>query len=135
MYEGAADADKIATFAKELIKLQPDAIIIVTTPRDRRACPRNADNSDRVRVDPIGGGFAASLAHPGSNITGFVAVDAALGGIRPSVTMSRYDALQQIAGKLRATTAICALYRLCDLRVVLKPNSAIASESASSSLL
>jgi putative tryptophan/tyrosine transport system substrate-binding protein len=31
-------------------------------------------------ADPIGGGFAASLAHPGGNITGFAALDSALGG-------------------------------------------------------
>ena len=30
--------------------------------------------------DPIGSGFAASLAHPGGNITGFMANDPALGG-------------------------------------------------------
>ena len=79
---GAADADKIATFAKELIKLQPDAIFGVTTPvigalaRETRTIPIVF----AIVVDPIGGGFAASLAHPGGNITGFVAVDAALGG-------------------------------------------------------
>jgi putative tryptophan/tyrosine transport system substrate-binding protein len=31
-------------------------------------------------TDPISGGFAASLAHPGGNITGFTVDDAALGG-------------------------------------------------------
>jgi putative tryptophan/tyrosine transport system substrate-binding protein len=33
-----------------------------------------------VVSDPIGSGFAASLAHPGSNITGFRGTDPALGG-------------------------------------------------------
>jgi hypothetical protein len=31
-------------------------------------------------TDAIGGGFAASIAHPGGNITGFAALDSALGG-------------------------------------------------------
>ena len=31
-------------------------------------------------ADPIGSGFAASLAHPGGNITGFTGIDPALGG-------------------------------------------------------
>src|SRR6202040_1723141 len=30
--------------------------------------------------DPIGSGFAANLAHPGGNITGFTVDDSALGG-------------------------------------------------------
>jgi putative tryptophan/tyrosine transport system substrate-binding protein len=33
-----------------------------------------------VVSDPIGSGFAASLAHPGGNITGFAAYDPAIGG-------------------------------------------------------
>ena len=33
-----------------------------------------------VVVDPVGNGFAASLAHPGGNITGFMALDPAMGG-------------------------------------------------------
>ena len=31
-------------------------------------------------IDPIGNGFAASLAHPGGNITGFTVLDSAIGG-------------------------------------------------------
>jgi putative ABC transport system substrate-binding protein len=79
---GAGDADKIATFAKELIKLQPDAIFGVTTPviRDLARETRTIPIVFALVADPIGGGFAASLAHPGGNITGFVALDAALGG-------------------------------------------------------
>jgi putative tryptophan/tyrosine transport system substrate-binding protein len=33
-----------------------------------------------IVTDPIGSGFAASLAHPGGNITGFATLDSALGG-------------------------------------------------------
>jgi putative ABC transport system substrate-binding protein len=79
---GAGDADKIATLAKELIKLQPDAIFGVTTPvidalaRETRTIPIVF----AILADPIGGGFAANIAHPGGNITGFAALDSALGG-------------------------------------------------------
>jgi len=31
-------------------------------------------------TDPIGAGFAANLAHPGGNITGFTVNDPAVGG-------------------------------------------------------
>ena len=46
---------------------------------DQRTCPRDADDSDCVS-DPIGSGFAASLARPSDNITGFTGNDPAIGG-------------------------------------------------------
>ena len=68
--------------AKELIKLQPDAIFGVSTPvigalaRETRTIPIVF----AILSDPIGGGFATSLSHPGGNITGFASLDSALGG-------------------------------------------------------
>jgi len=70
------------TLAKELVDLRPDAIFGVTTPvigalaRETRTIPIVFTSVS----DPIGSGFAASLAHPGGNITGFTANDPALGG-------------------------------------------------------
>jgi ABC-type uncharacterized transport system substrate-binding protein len=68
--------------AKELAGLRPDAILGQTTPVVR-ALAREMPTSPIVFVtvsDPIGSGFAASLARPGGNITGFTVDDAALGG-------------------------------------------------------
>src|SRR6516164_9111624 len=45
----ANDPDRMRTLAKELVDLRPNALLGATTPRDRRPCPRNEDNSDRVR--------------------------------------------------------------------------------------
>ena len=79
---GAADPDRIKTFAKELVDLRPDAILGATTPvtsalaRETQTIPIGF----AVVLDPIGGGFAASLAHPGGNITGFTSIDTAMGG-------------------------------------------------------
>ena len=79
---GAGDADRIGTLAKELVDMRPDAIFGVTTPvigalaRETRTIPIVF----AILADPIGGGFAASIAHPGGNITGFAALDSALGG-------------------------------------------------------
>jgi ABC-type uncharacterized transport system substrate-binding protein len=70
------------TFAKELIDLRPDTIlgsstaVIGVLARATRTIPIVF----AVVADPIGSGFAASLAHPGGNITGFTAVDPAMGG-------------------------------------------------------
>ena len=78
---GASDMDKIGSLAKELVELRPDAIFGQTTPvigalaRETRTIPIVF-----VTVsDPIGSGFAASLTHPGGNITGFTFVESAMG--------------------------------------------------------
>src|SRR5215831_20455010 len=79
---GAGDADRIGSLAKELVAMRPDAIFGATTPvigalaRETRTIPIVF----AIVADPIGGGFAASIAHPGGNITGFAALDSALGG-------------------------------------------------------
>jgi len=79
---GAGDADRIGTFAKELVELRPDAILGVTT-GVVRALARETSTIPivfAIVIDPIGNGFAASLAHPGGNITGFTVLDSAIGG-------------------------------------------------------
>jgi putative ABC transport system substrate-binding protein len=79
---GAGDADKIWTFAKELVDLRPDAILGQDTPvigalaRETRTIPIVF----ATVADPTGSRFVASLAHPGGNITGFTSNDSALGG-------------------------------------------------------
>ena len=77
------DADRMKTLAKELVDLRPDAILGATTPvtgalaRETRSIPIVFAGVS----DPIGSGFAANLAHPGGNVTGFQAQgDPALGG-------------------------------------------------------
>ena len=79
---GAGDADKIRTFAKELVDLRPDVILGHTTPvasalaRDTRTIPIVFVNV----ADPIASGLAANLAHPGGNFTGFTVESPAQGG-------------------------------------------------------
>jgi putative ABC transport system substrate-binding protein len=79
---GAGKADKIGTLANELVKLRPDAILGATTPvisalaRETQTIPIVFT----LVADPIGNGFAASLAHPGGNITGLAAYDPTVAG-------------------------------------------------------
>jgi putative ABC transport system substrate-binding protein len=78
----AADPDKIMAFTKELVDLRPDVIFGQSTPAIR-ALARETKTIPIVFAfvtDPIGSGFAANLAHPGGNITGFTVNDPALGG-------------------------------------------------------
>ena len=80
----ANDPDRMRTLAKELVDLRPNALLGATTPvtgalaRETRTIPIVFAGVS----DPIGSGFAANLAHPGGNITGFMSNDPAgtLGG-------------------------------------------------------
>ena len=78
----AGDPDKIRTFAKELVDLRPDAILVRNTPAVRALVSeaRTIPIVFVVVVDPIGLGLAQSLAHPGGNVTGFTVDDPSLGG-------------------------------------------------------
>ena len=79
---GAGDADKIRSFAKEIVDLRPDAIVGQSTPvvvalvRETQTIPIVFVNV----ADPIGSGFVVSLARPGGNLTGFMTDNSALGG-------------------------------------------------------
>jgi ABC-type uncharacterized transport system substrate-binding protein len=79
---GNADPDRIRTLAKELVDLQPDVILSQSTlvtdalARETRTIPIVFVNVG----DPIASGFAASLARPGGNITGFTVETPAHGG-------------------------------------------------------
>jgi putative ABC transport system substrate-binding protein len=79
----ANDPARMRTLAKELVDLRPNAILGSTTPVVG-ALARETKTISIVFTsisDPIGGGFAANLAHPGGNITGFLANgDPSLGG-------------------------------------------------------
>ena len=77
----AGSADKVRTFAKELIDLRPDAILGRGTP-ETFALSRETQTIPIVFAavsDPIGSGFAASLTHPGRNMTGFTNVESTVG--------------------------------------------------------
>ena len=79
---GAADPDRIRTLAKELVDLRPDAIFDQTTPVTG-ALARETTTIPIVFTyvaDPVGSGFAASLARSGGNITGFTYLEPTTGG-------------------------------------------------------
>ena len=66
----AANAAQYEPLAKELITLQPDVILAVSTPVTA-ALQRQTSTIPIVFLgvsDPIGSGFAANLARPGSNL-------------------------------------------------------------------
>jgi putative ABC transport system substrate-binding protein len=76
------DVDRMRTFARELVELRPDVILANTTPATA-ALQRETRTIPIVFVivsDPVGAGLVASLPRPGGNITGFINIEASLGG-------------------------------------------------------
>src|SRR5262249_41928606 len=75
---GRGDPEKAGT---ELVGLSPDVIFANSTPAV--AALQQATRSVPIVfaqvADPVSGGFVASLANPGGNITGFAAIDYTVG--------------------------------------------------------
>jgi putative tryptophan/tyrosine transport system substrate-binding protein len=74
--------DRTKLFANELVQTSPDVLVAVTTPATA-ALQRETQTIPIVFTsvsDPVGSGFVASLRKPGGNITGFINMEASLGG-------------------------------------------------------
>ena len=69
---GAGSADLIRKYAAELVALAPDVILTATslTVQALQQVTRTIPIVFVQVIDPIGGGFAESLARPGGNATG-----------------------------------------------------------------
>jgi ABC-type uncharacterized transport system substrate-binding protein len=78
----ANDFDRTQAIARELVQSQPDVIQVTSTPATA-AILRETQTIPVVFAsvsDPIGAGFIQSLTRPGGNATGFVNIEASLGG-------------------------------------------------------
>jgi putative ABC transport system substrate-binding protein len=77
---GAANPDRMQTYAAELVNMAPDVILAMTTPITA-ALLRQTRTIPIVFVivsDPVGSGFVESLARPGRNVTGFINLESSL---------------------------------------------------------
>jgi putative tryptophan/tyrosine transport system substrate-binding protein len=104
------DANRIRALAQELVGLQPDIILIGSTPatvavqRETRTIPIVFANV----ADPVASGLVARLDRPSGNVTGFADFDATLGGkwlellseIAPGLKRAAATAVIQSAGSL-----------------------------------
>jgi len=79
---GDGSIERMQALAKELVELKPDVLVAMTTPATAalQAATRTIPIVFAAVSDPVGSGFAASLAKPGGNITGFVDIEGSLGG-------------------------------------------------------
>jgi putative tryptophan/tyrosine transport system substrate-binding protein len=78
----AGEVDRIRMLAKELVALRPDVILshgtAVTAAFQKET--RTIPIVFVIVSDPVGSGFVASLPSPGGTITGFINLEAGLGG-------------------------------------------------------
>jgi putative ABC transport system substrate-binding protein len=91
----AGEPARAQAMAKELVELQPDLIITVTTPA-LAAVRQETHTIPIVFVavsDPVGQGFVTNLARPGGNATGFTFFEF-------SVVGKMLEALKQIAPEI-----------------------------------
>jgi putative tryptophan/tyrosine transport system substrate-binding protein len=78
----SGEVDRIRMLAKELVALRPDVILSHGT-AVTAVLQKETQTIPIVFVivsDPVGSGFVASLPSPGGNITGFINLEAQLGG-------------------------------------------------------
>jgi len=86
------DARQMQAFARELVALKPAVIVGHSTPvvTELTHATRTIPIVFVVVADPVGSGFAKSIAHPGGNATGFTNLDA-------GITAKMLTILKQIA--------------------------------------
>jgi putative ABC transport system substrate-binding protein len=79
---GGNDTNRIRALARELVGLQPDVILAISTPvtaalqRETRTIPIVFAGP----ADPVASGIVTRLDHPSGNVTGFGGSEASLGG-------------------------------------------------------
>ena len=68
--DGAGSVDRMRLFARELVQLNLDALVTISTPATAalQAETRTIPIVFAWVSDPVGSGFVSSLAHPGGNI-------------------------------------------------------------------
>jgi ABC-type uncharacterized transport system substrate-binding protein len=96
--------EQLPALARELAAARPDAVLAVTA-ASIRALRQEAGSTPIVGSfigeDPIAAGFAKSLAHPGSNVTGIVM-------LAPELDAKRLDLLHEVVPGARRIAALAA---------------------------
>lgn len=125
------DAKRFPELAREIVKLEPDAIYTISNPA--AAAIKEATATIPIVAllyDPVATGFAASLARPGGNVTGF-SIEPGLEILGKSISLlkevarsasriayltsrlfweERYGAAWRRAAQLQGLTSVAAAY-------------------------
>src|ERR1700756_977298 len=94
-------AERFKEFAEEMVRLNVDTIVVVTTPA--ALAVMNATKTIPIvhpnAIDPLNTGLVASLAHPGGNLTGGAQLTA-------EVSARRLEILKKIVPGLSGAAAL-----------------------------
>src|SRR5947207_15545667 len=101
-WAAASDVESMQRFAKELIALKPDLILSNNTPTTAALLQqtRIIPIIFVIVADPVGSGFAGSLARPGGNATGFTVVE-------PTMAGKWLELLKEIAPRIARVAVLC----------------------------
>jgi putative tryptophan/tyrosine transport system substrate-binding protein len=94
-------AERFADFAREMVRLKADVIVVVTTPAALAVmkATKTIPIVHPAAIDPLGAGLIESLAHPGKNLTGASILHAEL-------TAKRLDLLKKMVPKMGRTAVL-----------------------------
>jgi putative tryptophan/tyrosine transport system substrate-binding protein len=101
------ESERIDSYATQLVNRQPDLLVGVATPavtallRATRTIPVVFTEVS----DPIGSGFVQTLARPGGNATGFVDIEASIGGKWVELLKEISPALKRVGFMFNPKTA------------------------------
>ena len=108
----AANVDLVRRYAKELVALKPEVLVATSTPATAAFQYETAE-IPIVFVgisDPVGAGFVANLAQPGGNLTGFINIEAGMGGKWLELLNEIAPGIQQAAIMFSPDTTTAAYY-------------------------
>ncbi len=115
---GDGSVDRMQMLAKELVGLNPEVLVSMTTP----ATAALQEQTHTIPIvfaavsDPLGSGFATSLAKPGGNITGFIDIEASLSGKWLELMREIAPSVWRVAFLFNPQTAPFARYYLDPFR-------------------
>ena len=119
---GAGGVPSVQLLAKELVGLNPDALVAVTTPATAalQAETHTIPIVFAVVSDPIGSGFVETLSKPGGNITGFINIEASLSGKWLELMREIAPSVSRVACLFNPQTApVCSiLFRYVPIRCI-----------------
>jgi putative tryptophan/tyrosine transport system substrate-binding protein len=115
---GAGNVGRVRLFAKELVRLNPDVLVSITTPATAalQAETKTVPIVFAMVSDPIGSGFVASFAKPGGNITGSINIEASLNGKWLELMHRIAPSVSRVAMLFNPQTAPYARYYLDTFR-------------------
>jgi putative ABC transport system substrate-binding protein len=108
----STDNEKLAQFAAELVRLPVD-VIFAGNAASTRAAKEATGTVPIVTVstDPVGTGFAASLARPGANVTGLAIMNTELSGKRLEMLAQALPTARRVALLANSTNPSMVLMR------------------------